>query len=172
MPNYQNTKIYKIFSTSNPDLVYYGSTTKKLGARLSNHKSRYKKWKMKKTKNMYKSWVIFDKCDDVKIELVEKFPCSDSSEGRERERYYIESNICVNKQMPNRTVEETNKIYYQNNKVDILNQQAKYREANRDLIRAKAKAKVNCICGAYIRRDSMAKHKRSVKHNTYIQDNI
>ena len=42
MPNYQNSKIYKLIC-ENPELVYYGSTTQKyLANRLSGHHQGYK----------------------------------------------------------------------------------------------------------------------------------
>ena len=42
MPNYQNTKIYKLWTHANDD-IYIGSTTLTLAQRLAKHKSTAKK---------------------------------------------------------------------------------------------------------------------------------
>ena len=104
MVNYNNSKIYKLVC-DDVNLVYYGSTTQRLSQRLYTHKSRHNKCSSKK---------LFD-VGNVKIILVEKYPCSDKQEMESRERYYIENNKCVNQVIPTRTRNEwlkDNKNYY------------------------------------------------------------
>ncbi len=43
MPDYQKGKIYKLYSVSNEELVYYGSTIQPLNVRLSRHIREYNK---------------------------------------------------------------------------------------------------------------------------------
>jgi len=89
MVNYQNGKIYKIFSLSHPELVYYGSTTLKyLSTRFGNHRNLSRtKW--------CSSWVVFQ-YDDARIVLVESFPCNSKDELVAKEMEYIQNNECVN----------------------------------------------------------------------------
>ena len=47
--------------------------------------------------------------EDVKIILIENFPCKTKYELLAREQYYIDNNICVNKQRSLRT--ESRSIY-------------------------------------------------------------
>ena len=70
MPNYQNSKIYKIISPSNPELVYYGSTTKKLCYRMCDHKAHFKN-----PKNYISSFEIL-KYDDAINRLIDVYVSS------------------------------------------------------------------------------------------------
>ena len=100
MPNYQNSKIYKIICDET-NLTYYGSTTKKyLCQRMSAHKHDAKKGKSTGISGM----------TNPKIYLVEKFPCDCKEELFKRERFYIENNECCNKQIPSRTKKEYKEI--------------------------------------------------------------
>ena len=45
MPNYQQSKIYKI---THGDETYYGSTTMTLKKRMQGHKSKYNQWRLGK----------------------------------------------------------------------------------------------------------------------------
>ena len=113
MVNYENAKIYKIYSPSK-NIVYYGSTCENyLSRRLQHHLSDYKRYKNGK-KNYTTSYAVLE-CEDYKIELVEEVSCNNVEQLRERERYYILNNECINKKVPNRTKKE----YYQDNKDKI-----------------------------------------------------
>ena len=56
----------------------------------------------------YRLVVLFslDSYDNIDIILVEAFPCNNKNELESRERYYIENNICLNKNIPTRTMKE------------------------------------------------------------------
>ena len=155
---YENSKIYKIWSPSRPELVYYGSTVNSLSKRLSGHKDKYKRYKEGKF-NHLTSFNIFDECSDYRIDLVESFSCNSKEELNAREGFYIRTNECVNKSIPCRTHKEwcqdnieQVKQYYQDNrdkrlkqmkqynqahKSELKEQKKQYREANRDKINAK-----------------------------------
>ena len=124
MVNYKNGKIYKLVNDE-LNLTYYGSTCNELRKRLSGHKTK---------KNICTSKIMFES-GEVKIYLVEKFPCNDRLELNQRERYYIENNECINKCIPNRTKKEWIEV----NKKNIAKQKKEYREINKEQIKEQRK---------------------------------
>ena len=130
--NYQLGKIYKLIDKyDNECIPYYGSTTQKyLSCRLSQHVRNYRRYINNKT-NLTTSYNLFKKYDieNIIIILVENYPCNSKNELEMKERFYIENNICVNKQIPTRTLKE----YAIDNKEKIQNYQKDYRELNKDL---------------------------------------
>jgi hypothetical protein len=104
MVNYLDGKIYKIVCNVSGQ-VYYGSTAETtLAKRLAHHRSDYKQYLGGK-RNFVSSFKIFDN-NDYYMVLVEKFPCNDKMELHARERFFIEENECVNKNIPLRTRKE------------------------------------------------------------------
>jgi DNA segregation ATPase FtsK/SpoIIIE-like protein len=135
MPNYNNSKIYKIVSPSNPDLIYYGSTTQTLSSRMAEHRHRPDKTKTG----------LITCYDDAIILLVENFSCNSKEELHKKEGEYILNNDCVNKCVAGRTrkeykeankekIKNNNKTYYEDNKERILLKTKQYKEANREKI--------------------------------------
>ena len=113
MVNYENGKIYKLYSPSK-NIVYYGSTCEKyLSRRLQHHLSDYKRY-LNNKQNYITSYAVLE-CEDYKIELLEEISCNNGDQLRERERYYILNNECINKKVPNRSKKE----YNQDNKEKI-----------------------------------------------------
>ena len=106
MPDYSRSKIYKIYSTTNPDEKYYiGSTTKKyLSIRFNKHKCEYKYFKEGTGKKKAKSFDLFDiyNLENCKIMLLESFPCSCLNELWLKEKEYIINNLSnvINKIIP------------------------------------------------------------------------
>ena len=108
MVNYQLGKIYKIVDNTNGD-IYIGSTCEPtLSRRLANHICDYKKYLEGKKENIT-SFQIFDN-NNYDIILIENYPCERKDELHARERYYIESLKCVNKQFPGRTQKEYREV--------------------------------------------------------------
>ena len=127
MPDYSKGKIYKLVGGG---LNYYGSTVNELRYRLKQHKYDFKN--RNKT-----SKLLFETGDDVKIYLVEKYPCADRMELNARERWYIENNECVNKVVPIRTIIEKKKYqkkFREEHKEDAKIYHKDYVEINRDSI--------------------------------------
>ena len=119
MPDYQKAKIYKLWSPQgNIEEVYYGSTCNDLRFRKSGHKS----------KNDCRSNILFEKYDDVRIELVEDYPCNNKAELNKREGHYIRENKCLNKNISGRTMKE----YYEDNKESIKEYYKKWKENNKE----------------------------------------
>lgn len=167
MVNYQEAKIYKIINDEMEGLVYYGSTCNTFAKRLSTHKKN----------RDCTSRVLFEYGKPQMI-LVEKYPCNDKMELKQRERYYIENNECVNKCIPNRTQKEykednkeqislQKKEYYQDNREQFLLQQKEYRENNKEQINKKTE----CDCGGKYTHNHKARHLKSKKHQAFISSN-
>jgi hypothetical protein len=155
MPDYQQGKIYKLWSPE-MNLVYYGSTVQSLPQRLAKHKNQYNI-----NNNGYcTSFLILD-CEDYKMELMEEYPCNNRQQLEKKEGEYIKANKCVNKQIAGRTIKEyrkdnkdkrkeyleankdkiaeQKKEYYEINKEQIKQQRKEHREANKDKINEKRK---------------------------------
>jgi len=92
---YKNGKIYKIVSPSNPELVYYGSTTQRLCSRMAVHKCL-----------MTTSSKQLIELGDAEIILVENYPCNNKKELLKKEGEYILNNECINTKIAGRTTKE------------------------------------------------------------------
>ena len=134
MPDYNNGKIYKLINDAMPGKVYFGSTTQSLSRRLSKHKD------VSKTKN-HSSKSLFE-FGQVKIQLVENFPCENKLQLLKREAHFIINNLCINKQIPGRTKNEWQSQI------------------------------VTCICGAKITKGNLSTHKKRKIHLDLISNSV
>jgi hypothetical protein len=183
MPNYQNSKIYKLYCPDgDPNDVYYGATTQNLERRLSKHKSPI---------NHCVSRLLFEKYKDkVKIELVENFSCNDKKELDIKEAYYIRNNNCINKVIPNRTdkeyyiehkeqISEKNKEYRIEHKeyfkeyhkeyyIEHKEQKKEYYIEHKEKLLEQSKEKFTCECGGTYTRNNKSSHIKTKKHQEYI----
>jgi len=134
MSDYQNSKIYKLYSNESPDEIYIGSTIQPLCKRKVEHKNR---------KNSCNSKILFEKYENVIIELIEYFPCNTREELNKKEGMHIRMTDCINKRIEGRTrkeysednvdiIKKKSKKYYQENAEHIKEQQKKYHENNPD----------------------------------------
>ena len=146
MPDYQKGKIYKLWSPQGEeDEIYIGSTCDKLYKRKNQHKS--------KNHNNCSSKILFEKYDDVRIEVIEEYPCNSKAELNKKEGEYIKNNKCLNRNVAGRTHKEyceDNKEYikeyqhhyhkeyqfknYEKNKEKILEMKKKYYQDNKEKI--------------------------------------
>ena len=87
---YDNSKIFKIISDTQPDKVYYGSTLEKsLRKVLSIHKTKYKKYIEDNNSVDYIPSFELLKNGDAEIILVEKFKCNDVDEYNQKLHNFI-----------------------------------------------------------------------------------
>lgn len=137
MPDYQEGKIYKIVSG---DLVYIGSTTQSLKARMTGHKTLYDSWK--RGKSLFITAFPLIETGQYEISLIESYPCQSRIELSARERFWIETTNCVNKVIPGRTINE----YRIDNAEKIKEQVKAYHLDNADTIKEYNKEwkKKNC----------------------------
>ena len=178
MPDYQKGKIYKLWSPQGEeDEIYIGSTTDKLYKRKNQHK---------KKANNCKSKILFEKYDDIRIELIEDYPCNSKAELEKKEGEYIRNNKCINTNIPDRKMKEyylDNKEriqkYAENNKDKIAEYQKKYHEDNKEAVSEKKKEyyennkeyfhnyynkKITCDCGCFTSPNNLARHQKTPKH--------
>jgi hypothetical protein len=134
--DYKNSKIYKIVDNTNGN-IYIGSTTQPtLAKRLAQHRIDYKK-QLNGGSNNLTSFKILEN-NDYSIFLLEEYPCETKDQLLARERYYIESNECVNKVIPTRNkneIIEYKKEYREQNKDKMKEYNKEYREQNKDKLK-------------------------------------
>ena len=188
MPDYQKGKIYKLWSPQGEENeIYIGSTCDKLYKRKSHHKS---------VKDC-KSKILFEKYDDIRIELIEDYPCNNKKELEKKEGEHIKNNKCLNKVIPCRTYKEyyednkeifaeksklyreinkeqlaeKNKVYRENNKEKIVEKRKEYYENNKEKILDKNKEIITCECGLMVTKHHLLRHKKSKFHLNNIKIN-
>ena len=155
MLDYQKGKIYKIVNDEMPNMVYYGSTCNTLTKRLNAHKN------ISSTCKSAKELFEYGKPQMI---LVEKYACNDIDELRQRERFYIENNECVNLKIPGRTASEASSAYREKNRTDLrLKNNIQYAK-NKETINKK----FDCDCGGKYTYQHKARHEKTKKHLKYI----
>jgi hypothetical protein len=151
MERYQKGKIYKIVCKDS-DKVYIGATCEQyLSDRLKGHRNAYKTY-LNNKRNYVSSFDII-KNNNYYIELIELYPCQCIEELNARERHYINSMDCVNKNCIELTEEE---------KKDIRKEQNKkyYEKVKND----KILKKITCgSCNKEICANSYKNHLKSAK---------
>ena len=165
--------VYIIVDKNEPSMYYLGST-KNMSRRKPVHKSDCKTSDTK----VYRYIREHGGWDNFEFEVIEE--CDNYFE-REKE-LIIELEPPLNMVQYNFDRKACDKALYEKNKEKILKQAKAYRIENRDKIidylkewriknqkqqLEKAKVKVKCECGSIVRKDSIARHKRSEKHRLY-----
>lgn len=192
--DYSQAKIYEIVCNLTGDR-YIGSTCKKyLSHRLNGHVGHFKMWKNNR-RSFMTSFPIIER-GNYKIVLIEKYPCQDINELRQREAYWIKIKKCLNKHIPKRTKKQWAKDTHEN----IKERQHKWYEANKELtkqrartsyqnnmehnkevkreyyfknkekIQASNKQKITCECGAEVCRAYYNTHIKNSKHIKLMND--
>lgn len=162
--NYQLGKIYGIFAPS-IFKVYIGSTYRSLASRLYKHKKRNSQCTSKQLM----------KCIDMKIVLIENFPCNSRKELERREGEWIKSlegsGMCVNKNVAGRTRKEyqqSNRGKERNKKYrKVYNQSDKCKESSRKSDEKRKdirKQRHDCDCGGKYTHRHKSTHMKSKKH--------
>jgi hypothetical protein len=162
---YEIGHIYMIWDIDDHNLIYYGST-KDLEHRMRSHKT---------LTNVCKSKQIIDR-GNYEYAILETHENIDEYDLHERERWYIENKVCVNKNIPHRTMKEyyqdnKEKIaeYYQDNKEKIAERTKEYYQNNKEKITEQKNEKFVCECGGKFTKAHAAEHKKSKKHLKWIQ---
>jgi hypothetical protein len=169
MPDYQKGKIYKLWSPQGNE-IYIGSTINPLAKRLNQHKNH---------NNNCNSKYLFENYDNVKIELIQEYPCNNKMELVKKEGEHIRSNECLNKVVPGRTLKEwrednkeRNTEYFkewcENNKDRYKECQKVWYENNKQKILEIHSKKFECDCGSVISTNNKSEHFKSKKHIAFM----
>ena len=170
--DFKNGKIYKITNDYN-DAVYIGSTCETLIKRYSIHKSSTNSEKINH-RPLYKlmNEIGFER---FRIELICDFPCEDKYQLRQKEGEYIRSFGTLNTKIECRTKKEYKeehkeitaqqmKDWAKTNEDYILQYHKDYYMNNKDKINEYKSEKIVCDCGCEVKRNHLARHKKSLKH--------
>jgi hypothetical protein len=178
MNRYKNGKIYKIVDNTNGN-IYIGSTcVPTLSIRLAQHRCDYKNF-IGGSKNTTTSIKILEN-NNYSIVLLEEFPCETKDQLLSRERYYIENNDCINKNIPTRSrkeyyeqikeqLKEHQKDYYEQNKDKIKERRKEYYEKNKDKIKEQKKQTITCECGSCVSQGEKSRHFKTKRHLKYLE---
>ena len=132
---------------------YIGSTTKEdINHRLVQHLNAYNSFLNHKTEYCTSFDVIKNR--NVMIESLERVSYDEKEELKKRERYFIETMDCVNKNIPSRTLKE----YYCDNIEYFKNYYAKHKNHER------YKRTHVCECGVFYSLNNKNQHLNTLKH--------
>lgn len=169
---YHNGRIYKIVSHQTSD-IYIGSTYNSLNTRLSQHRCDYKGY-LKGIRDYKTSYEIL-KHPDHQIILIENVKCENKEELLQKERHHIENVNCVNKCIPFRSKQEkelqskATQSQWRDDHKEYLKEYEKNRP-NIDERHRKMNEKCICECGMQSTLGHIARHKRTQKHITIINN--
>lgn len=169
-------RIYKIISGQGNE-CYVGSTFDELNYRFRGHKRKYNEWKNGK-RTLTTSFHLFEKygMDNCKCILIKEYDVIDRKHLNIYEGLWIrklEKNV-VNKIFPFCILKLTEKMNHKNytekNREKINEKRRKKYEKNKDEINMKSSEKINCDCGSIIRRGSKSRHKKTKKHQNWLNN--
>jgi hypothetical protein len=196
MPDYQNSRIYKIIDLETNE-CYIGSTTIALSQRLAQHVSTYKSYLNGKSVYVTSFKIIAN--GNYDIVLIELFPCNGKEELHSRESDYCQSITCVNKiknqglynalckmeyikQYREQHKNQHKQYYIDNNehlkeysKQYTLNHKDQiklYREEHKEQINNYQNTVIYCQCGRSHTRGYKTQHERTNKHKEYEQNKL
>ena len=173
--DYSKTIIYKIVCNDlNITDVYVGHTTNFIN-RKAKHKANCNNINRKehnyKIYNTIRDNGGFENWSMIKIEKFQD--CNDINGAIARERYYYELlNAKLNTNCPGRNKKEYNKDYQENNKDKIQKNKKEYYEKNKNKINAILYTHYICdICNGNYIHNHRARHFKSIKHQTALNNN-
>jgi hypothetical protein len=161
-PDYKLTKFY-YFQVGEDR--YYGFTTKTLEERTRGHRNDFRD---KPNRKVYAA--MREACmgpNDIKLVLVEEYPCENLEQALERERYWVERHGALNTCLPYRTEEERRQYDLNRNGIRAETRRNRYendeefREREKDWQRKYRAERVKCDgCGKEMRRGSLPRHQQ------------
>lgn len=184
---YSNSKVYKIqpIGGGKEGDIYIGSTTKKyLSQRMVQHKSAYTQWVKNICERRTTVFDLFDKYgfDGCEIVLIQNVSCNSKDELLQREKYYIQNELCINRNIPTRTLVEWRKDnydkikeyekQYRENNVNLIKERIKsYRTKNQEKIKEMKRQPVNCECGCSFTFHHRSRHLKTKIHLAFVNSN-
>jgi hypothetical protein len=170
MPDYQNSRIYKIIDLETNE-CYIGSTTIALSQRLAQHVSSYKRYLNGKYHYVTSFKIIAN--GDYDIILVELFPCDSKDQLHARESHYTQTIQCVNKIKNQGLLIKLGQVEYDKQYTfDHKEHKKQYYKANIDHINKRNNTVIYCECGCSYTRANKSNHLKTKKHQKYIQNRL
>lgn len=164
MVNYANGKIYKMVNDFD-DKIYVGGTCNELRIRKRGHVDRATRFP---DRPVYQHLLPIG-WNNVRMILIENYPCSSKYELNAREQYWIdelkpELNSCKTTETSEeyrirKARKEGRREYYLINKEKYKKSEAK---------KLKDKEKITCPCGVVVSRKGTTRHKRSQAHIEWV----
>ena len=159
--DYSKTIIYKIVCKDiNIKDCYIGSTTN-----FTNRKQQHKNHSQSNIKSHLKVYVFINQnggWENWEMIEIEKYNAIDHNDALKRERYFLEElKATLNKIIPSRTKEEYSKEYNKVNEEKLKEYRKEYN-----------KEKITCECGCIINKDHLARHKKTLKHEELLNQQI
>ena len=166
--DFSNGKIYKLVCDVS-DSFYVGSTTTALSKRRFQHSHR----------PMPGVKLLFDEIGwkELKIVLVEAWPCDNNEELRQRERYWYDKlKPDLNRKRPHVTTAEK-RVYHAAYDLEYrakpgAAEKAKVRQVeyradpvHKERMRSKKAEKIPCCCGSEVTWGNILRHQRTSKHH-------
>ena len=163
MPDYKNSKIYKILNSID-DEVYVGSTTASLSKRMGKHRSDFHNNESKQTYKIYKHMHKVG-VDNFYIELIETCPCTSREELAAKEGQWIRQIGTLNKIISGRS----NKEYWQDN-IERKREIARtFYDTHQERILQGIKERCTCECGTDVNIHHIARHRNTTKHKQLME---
>ncbi len=187
-------RLYTIRSHINPELIYVGSTTQALSARMSGHRADFRRWQVGEPSSYITSFQIIA-LGDAYIELAEMVEFNTTEELRAAEGKMIRNTNCVNKVIAGQVrdkeflkndyanhrverikesraynvahkddVREYQREHYALNKDKQLKQMKAYREENKEKIKDYMSREVTCECGLKMKYSAKYAHVKKEVH--------
>jgi len=163
---------YIIYKISIADYIYIGST-RDLKQRKIEHKYGFSK-ENNKSHNLKLYQTIRENggWDCIDISPVEEYECETTQQAHIREEFWRrEYNAQLNSRKAHRTREEyaqghrnQAKAYYAANRETAIKQKAEYYATNKETILERQKEKIQCECGATIRKVAKNRHIKTKRH--------
>jgi hypothetical protein len=179
MPNYQNSKIYTIRCKLDDSLIYVGSTTQPLSKRMVEHRSKHnKEYSDTYTKPLYVKMRDIG-IEHFYIELYKDFPCERKEQLEQHEGEIIRDIGTLNKVIAGiqwrKNRKENDKKNYEEKKDIILGKNKIYRQEHKEQIKEQQRQKylnnieslrekITCSCGCILTKFSLLKHTKTQKH--------
>ncbi len=153
---YVYMKIGCVYKLVGNDMTYFGSTCSPLERRLASHLGNYRQY-CNGNARFVTSFLIIS-TGNYSIHPVETVEFDDDNRIAlfERERFHIDNTKCINKQIPGRSAIEYGRIFYRNNRIDIL-----YRKKHE---------RFDCGCGSRPSKNHRQVHFKTNKHVQYVSN--
>ena len=166
MPDYSQTKIYKLCCNDLDVTEIYVGSTCNFNRRKTAHKSichnetsksyNFKVYKYIREHGGFDNWSMI-LVDEANLE-------NKLQKGKLEHEWTVKLKASLNINVPGRTIKE----YYQVNKETLTKKQKEYYEANKETITEKSKQKFDCECGGKYTHINTIRHAKSKKHQSYI----